>query len=175
MLKLRRQARELAVAACLVALVASCSGSGSNAAASPSTAHQDSGPMLIDDKGRAVENPALVKRVYALLQAGDTVALNKFGEGNDLWQTENMPQLLSRADVRAKIMKSMTVHPDCVQGCTYPGFANTGWDSDQARKDGKKLGVDPIKVPHPDINLPVYTSDFPACACSWLGTTAPKQ
>jgi hypothetical protein len=49
--------------------------------------------------------------------------------------------MLARPDVLARIMRSMTVHPDCDDGCTNPGFADTGWDSDIARADGKALGV----------------------------------
>lgn len=133
-----------------------------------------SGPALTDDTGCAVENPELVQKVYHELEVGDFDALMKYG-GPDRWMWNEMkqPDLLRNPDVRAKVMKSMTVHPHCDGGCTYPGFTVTGWDSEVARYDAKLLGVDPATVPDPTMQIPVYTSTFPDCACDWLGVMPP--
>jgi hypothetical protein len=134
-----------------------------------------SGPMLTDDTGCEVENPDLVRKVYSQLEAGDYDALMKYGgPDRSMWNEMKQPELLRRPDVRAKVMKSMTVHPHCDGGCTYPGFTVTGWNSDIARNDAKVLGVDPAAVPDPTARVPVYTSAFPACACNWSGVTAPS-
>ncbi|WP_257920667.1 hypothetical protein [Amycolatopsis iheyensis] len=133
-----------------------------------------SGPALTDDTGCAVENPELVKKVYHELEIGDYDALMKYGGDRGLWNEERQPELLSQPDVRAKVMKSMTVHPHCDGGCVYPGFTTTGWDTELARSDAKALGVDPAAIPDPTVQIPVYTSFFPDCACDWLGVGPPK-
>ncbi|MEV8375184.1 hypothetical protein AB0P21_20795 [Kribbella sp. NPDC056861] len=131
--------------------------------------------MLIDDRGKPVANPALVKRVYDLLEKGDVDALLAYGKDDSLWDYWGVPDMLRQPDIRARIMRSMTAHPSCVEGCTYPGFVDTGWDTPVAIADGKLLGITPETVPHPEKITPVYTSSFAGCECTWLGPTAPGK
>jgi hypothetical protein len=133
--------------------------------------------MLTDDKSHQVSNPVLVLQVYAALLLNDTTLLSHFGFGSNdpgLWDTTQQPYL-NQEPVRAQVARSMTVHPSCGDGCTYPDFAVTGWSSATARADGTKLGIDPTKATDPTLShgLPVYTSNFPVCMCGWLGTSPP--
>ncbi|MDX6242022.1 MAG: hypothetical protein QOG10_6893 [Kribbellaceae bacterium] len=190
-------ARDLVATACVLTALAGCGGGKSATEAKPTGASstatttaspsavtstvspslpKDDGPVLIDDRGKAVPNPMLIKHVYDLLKKGDVKALLEYGEtSKSLWDYEGIPAMLEQSDVRTRIMRSMTVHPHCEEGCTYPGFVNTGWDTDVARADGRALGVTPENVPHPEDVTPVYTSDFAGCDCSWLGPTAPGK
>jgi hypothetical protein len=131
--------------------------------------------MLIDDKGRPVSNPDLIKSVYHALSKGDLGALRAFGGANPNWWEETQMKLLSQPVVRSEVLQSMTVHPNCDDGCTYPGFVVTGWINDAVRADGLKLDIDPAKFSDPRIceDHPVYTSNFPTCMCGWNGTFAP--
>jgi hypothetical protein len=138
-----------------------------------------SGPMLIDDKGHVVPGPSDILQVYYALVEGniETLGDGELGYGallSTYWDADQMPYL-SQAKVRLAIAKSMTAHPDCSDGCTYPEFAETGWSNATARADGIKLGVDPAKVKDPQLGhgLPVYTSNFPTSMDGWNGTFAP--
>lgn len=126
------------------------------------------GPMLIDDKGRKVSNPLFVMSIYEALLSDDTATIN--GASSNFAYLPGSDQ----QEIFSEIARSMTVHPDCssTQGCIYPDFAVTGWNSATARADGLKLGVDPAKVPDPQgLNgSPVYISIFPTCMCEWEGT-----
>jgi hypothetical protein len=144
-------------------------GSATVAPSAATSAEAVTRPVLTDDKGRPVPNPNLVTNVYGALVDGDTSALDSSG-----WLGLNSTDLKD-PKVSSSVAKSMTVHPNCDDGCTYPDFAVTGWSSATARADGIKLGVDPARVPDPRTGhgLPVYTSEFPVCMCSWNGAFAP--
>ncbi|HVV12464.1 hypothetical protein [Amycolatopsis sp.] len=132
-------------------------------------------PMLTDDRGRPVENPILVWQVYEALAMNDLLTLSRFGgTAQRFWQATEMPYL-NQEEIRAKIAQSMTVHPNCDDGCTYPGFVVSGWNTPTARADAAALGVDPTKFPDPVARSPVYASSFSSCMCAWEGTLAPKQ
>jgi hypothetical protein len=128
-----------------------------------------SGPVLIDDKGQEVPNPIFVLDVYELLITDDTYGISGIGSSFTFLPSSNLKTALAEA------ARSMTVHPDCSnKGCVYPDFAMTGWSNATTRADGLKLGVNPAKVPDPTGgNLPVYTSVFDPCMCTWGGTFPP--
>ncbi len=134
-------------------------------------------PNLIADNGAQISNPVRVLLVFQALAEGDNFSIGELGPVGTGIGFDPKLMSLDKADVRAKVIKSMTTHPHCnSDGCVYPGFAVTGWDSDTARADGRRLGIEPSKVPDPrkDRYLAVYTSNFPACMCYWSGTTAPR-
>lgn len=143
----------------------------------------DPAPMLTDDQGRQVSNPAEVVAIYDELLEGNAYALTATAVGitdpTDVehWNSSQVPYL-SDASVRAQVAKSMTVHPHCDdRGCVYPGFFVTGWNSPTARADGLKLGVDPTKVPDPRAAhvVPLYASLFPPSSnVGWLGMIPPN-
>src|SRR6266542_3787458 len=129
-------------------------------------------PNLIADNGAQISNPVRVLLVFQALAEGDNFSIGELGPVGTGIGFDPKLMSLDKADVRAKVIKSMTTHPHCnSDGCVYPGFAVTGWDSDTARADGRRLGIEPSKVPDPrkDRYLAVYTSNFPACMCYWSG------
>ena len=124
--------------------------------------------MLTDDNGSEVPNPIFVLDVYEILISDDTYGLSQIGTNFTYIPSSNQQAALAAA------ARSMTVHPDCSKGCIYPDFAVTGWKSAIARADGLKLGVSPAKVPDPTgSGLPVYTSVFDPCMCTWGGAFGP--
>lgn len=137
------------------------------------------GPMLTDDQGRPVPNPAEVVVIYDELLEGDTSAFTPDEIGvpasdAQAWQQIEEPEL-DQAPVRASTARSMTVHPHCDSAeCVYPDFAAAGWHSAVDRADGLKLGVDPSKVPSSTIGVipppGISASIFPpASTVGWDG------
>jgi hypothetical protein len=141
------------------------------------------GPMLTDDQGRPVPNPAEIVVIYDELLNGDTTGFIPAEVGitdpteEQRWNASQMPYL-EQASVRDQIALVMTVHPHCANyGCVYPGFFMTGWNSPTARADGLKLGVDPTKVPDPRAAhvVPLFASVFPRPShVGWDGMIPPS-
>ncbi len=136
----------------------------------PSASAETAGPVLVDDRGHPVPYPVVMVAVYQALVTGDTTPF----EYDDAMKAQ-LP-MLQQPSIRAAIARSMTTHPHCENGCTYPGFAVTGWAGELQRNDGAKLGVDPARVPDPRLGagLPVYASVFLAPpSVGWKGMIAP--
>jgi hypothetical protein len=144
------------------------------------------GPMLTDDQGRPVPNPAEVMYVYEELlgrNMGGFDATN-FGITNadpadqDRWKKDQLPWLEDWS-YDQQIARSMTVHPHCDDnGCVYPGFLTTGWSNQAAKDDALKLDVDPAKVQDPRNThvVPVFASVFPPASDErWKGTIPPPD